>query len=95
LDYSLQVELYVNHLIHHQQVKDHFKKQYTHMIYDNVEEDVPVAHDLIKDMLPSLDSSLLIFDLAAGYRSFLGASPSGGKKLADLCTNISQRNSLS
>lgn len=90
LDYSLQVELYVNHLIHHQQVKDHFKKQYTHLIYDNVEEDVPVAHDLIKDMLPSLDSSLLIFDLAAGYRSFLGASPSGGKKLADLCTNKSE-----
>jgi len=57
LDYSLQVELYVNHLIRHQQVKDHFKKQYTHLIYDNVEEDVPVAHDLIKDMLPSLDSS--------------------------------------
>ena len=87
LDYSLQVELYVNHLIRHQQVKDHFKEQYTHLIYDNVEEDVPVAHDLIKDMLPSLDSSLLIFDLAAGYRSFLGASPSGGKKLADLCAN--------
>ncbi len=87
LDYSLQVELFVNHLISHQQVKDHFKKQYKHLVYDNVEEDVPVSHDFIKYMLPTLDSSLLIYDLDSGYRSFLGASPSGGMKLADLCTN--------
>jgi len=87
LDYSLQVEIFVNHLIHHDTVKTHFKKQYKHLIYDNVEEDVPVAHDFIEDMLPTLDSSLLIYDLDAGYRSFLGASPSGGKKLADLCIN--------
>jgi hypothetical protein len=87
LDYSLQIELYVNHLIPHQKIKDHFKKQFKHLVYDNVEEDVPVAHDFIKDMLPSLDSSLLIYDLSAGYRNFLGASPSGGMKLADFCTN--------
>jgi hypothetical protein len=87
LDYSLQVEMFVNHLLHHDNVITHFKKQYKHLIYDNVEEDVPVAHDFIKDMLPTFDSSLLIYDLDAGYRSFLGASPSGGKKLSDLCTN--------
>jgi superfamily I DNA/RNA helicase len=87
LDYSLQVEMFVNHLLHHDNVQTHFKKQYKHLIYDNVEEDVPVAHDFIKDMLPTFDSSLLIYDLDAGYRSFLGASPSGGKKLSDLCTN--------
>ncbi len=87
LDYSLQIELYVNYLIPHQKIKEHFKKQFKHLIYDNVEEDVPVAHDFIKDMLPSLDSSLIIYDLSAGYRNFLGASPSGGMKLADFCTN--------
>lgn len=87
LDFSLQVEIFVNHLYHHRQVKDHFRKQYKHLIYDNVEEDVPVSHDFIKDLLPTLDTSLLIYDLAAGYRSFLGASPSGGKSLADLCNN--------
>ncbi len=87
LDFSLQVELFVNHLYHHRQVKDHFRKQYKHLIYDNVEEDVPVSHDFVKDLLPTLDTSLLIYDLAAGYRSFLGASPSGGKSLADLCNN--------
>ena len=87
LDYSLQVEMFVNHLLYHDNVITHFKKQYKHLIYDNVEEDVPVAHDFIKDMLPTFDSSLLIYDLDAGYRSFLGASPSGGKKLSDLCTN--------
>jgi hypothetical protein len=85
LDYSLQVELFVNHLAHHNLAIDHFRKQYKYLIYDNVEEDVPVSHDFIKGLLPTFDSSLLIYDLDAGYRSFLGASPSSGKELADLC----------
>jgi len=82
LDYSLQVELFVKHLSSNTLMKDQIKKQYKHLIYDNLEEDVPVSHDFIRDLLPSLESSLLIYDCDAGYRSFLGASPSGGQKLS-------------
>jgi hypothetical protein len=84
LDYSLQVELFVKHLSSNTIMKDHIRKQYKHLIYDNLEEDVPVSHDFIRDLLPFLDSSLLIYDCDAGYRSFLGASPSGGQKLSSL-----------
>ncbi|MCJ7717047.1 MAG: hypothetical protein MUO54_11090 [Anaerolineales bacterium] len=79
LDFSLQVELFVRLLSDNQLVNDHFRQQFKHLIYDNLEEDVPVSHDFIIDLLPSLDSSLLIYDLDAGYRNFLGASPAGGK----------------
>ena len=84
LDYSLQVELFVKYLSSNTLMKDHFRKQFKHLIYDNLEEDVPVSHDFIRDLLPNLESSLLIYDCDAGYRSFLGASPSGGQKLSDL-----------
>jgi len=84
LDYSLQVELFVKHLSSNTLMKDQIRKQYKHLIYDNLEEDVPVSHDFIRDLLPLLESSLLIYDCDAGYRSFLGASPSGGQKLSSL-----------
>lgn len=84
LDYSLQVELFVKHLSSNTIIKGQIRKQYKHLIYDNLEEDVPVSHDFIRDLLPFLESSLLIYDCDAGYRSFLGASPSGGQKLSSL-----------
>ena len=84
LDYSLQVELFVKHLSSNALLKDHIRKQYKHLIYDNLEEDVPVSHDFIRGLLPFLESSLLIYDCDAGYRSFLGASPSGGQELSSM-----------
>jgi hypothetical protein len=52
---------------------------------DNVEEDTPVAHDLLRDWLPHYRSALLICDHEAGYRRFLGADPESGHALRDLC----------
>ena len=88
LDYSLQVELFVKHLSCHPQVTNNFKNQYKHLIYDNLEEDVPVSHDFIRELLPSFETSLLIHDQDAGYRVFLGASPEGGYQLSNHCSKI-------
>jgi hypothetical protein len=85
LDYSLQVELFVNYLVNLPIVKDRFKSQFKHLIYDNVEEDVPVSHDFIQNLISDFQSSLIIHDLDAGYRIFLGASPEGGKALSSFC----------
>ena len=85
LDYSLQVELFTNHLINLPVVNDRFKSQFKHLIYDNIEEDVPVSHDFIQNFISEFQSSLLIYDLDAGYRIFLGASPEGGKALSSQC----------
>ena len=58
---------------------------YRHLIADNIEEDTPVAHDLLRDWLPDFDSALLIYDQEAGYRRFLGADPKSAHRLAGYC----------
>lgn len=87
LDFSLQVELFSNSLRSVPLVFDHYQTQYKYLIYDNSEEDIPVCHDFVSNLLPDLDSALIIFDEDAGYRSFLGASPSNARKLSKLCEN--------
>jgi hypothetical protein len=85
LDFSLQIEIFIKHIWPSQLCKQYLFSAYRHLIFDNLEEDTPVAHDLIKEWLPHFDSALLIFDQDGGYRRFLGADPKSGKKLKDLC----------
>ncbi len=85
LDFSLQLEIFLNHLWPNPLVRDYLVKTYSHLIYDNVEEDVPRAHDLMREWLPQLDSALLIYDEAAGYRRFLGADIDTAFALRELC----------
>ena len=85
LDFSLQVEVFTQSLELIPQILDHYQNQYNHLIYDNCEEDIPVCHDFISSAAPSLESALIIFDQDAGYRSFLGASPSTASQLSALC----------
>ena len=87
LDFSLQVELFSKSLSSVPLIRDHYQAQYKHLIYDNSEEDIPVCHDFISNLLPNLDSALIIFDEDAGYRSFLGASPSNARELSGYCEN--------
>ena len=84
LDFSLQVELFSNSLKSISQVSEYYQEQYKYLIYDNIEEDIPVCHDFVSALMPCLDSSFIIFDDDAGYRSFLGASPANALELAKL-----------
>ena len=93
LDFSLQVELFSKSLKAISQLSDYYRDQYKYLIYDNIEEDIPVCHDFVSTLLPCLDSSIVIFDEDAGYRSFLGASPSnalGLKEFSDYPTRLSE-----
>jgi len=85
LDFSLQVEVFVNHLWSLPLCHDYLVHRYTHVIVDNVEEDTPVAHDLLRDWLRHSRSALLIYDQEAGYRRFLGADPENACALRELC----------
>jgi len=85
LDFSLQVEVFLEHLWTRPICRDYLMERYRHLIIDNVEEDVPVAHDLLREWIPSAASALVIYDRAAGYRRFLGADPESGYALRDLC----------
>jgi hypothetical protein len=93
LDFSLQLEGFTRHLWQSFLCREYLTGAYRHLIFDNVEEDVPVAHDIVRQWLPSFDSALLIYDSDGGYRSFLGADPQSGAGLQDGCEeNISFTN---
>jgi hypothetical protein len=85
LDFSLQLEVFLEHLWTMPLCRNYLMDTYTHLIVDNVEEDTPVAHDLLRDWLPRCTSALLVYDREAGYRRFLGADPEGGRALKALC----------
>ncbi len=85
LDFSLQLDFFWKFLWPDQTVRNYLLHTYRHMIYDNIEEDVPRAHDLLHDWLPVLESVLLIYDEGAGYRHFLGADVHTAWALRELC----------
>jgi superfamily I DNA/RNA helicase len=85
LDFSLQLEIFTRSLWNDTTVRNYLTQTYRHLLYDNLEEDIPVAHDLLAEWLPEFDSALLIFDDNAGYRRFLGADPETALELAALC----------
>lgn len=85
LDFSLQLEVFADILWKQDIVRNHLLRTYRHLIYDNVEEDGPRAHDILREWLPAFDSVLLIYDEGAGFRYFLGADTRTGWALRELC----------
>ena len=85
LDFSLQLEIFSNVLWPLDMVRDYLMRTYRHLIYDNVEEDSPRAHDIIRTWLPAFESALLLYDQGGGYRQFLGSDRLTGWALNELC----------
>ncbi len=85
LDFSLQLDVFWNYLWHEEHARNYLTKTYHHLIYDNVEEDVPRGHDIIREWMADFQSVLLIYDEGGGYRRFLGADPATGWALRELC----------
>ena len=85
LDFSLQLEIFWKTLWRSQECHGFLTRQYQHLIYDNIEEDIPVAHDCLIEWLPELESGLVIYDEQGGYRRFLGADPDSALRLEQAC----------
>lgn len=85
LDFSLQVTLFTQFLWSQPPVRKYLTERYRHLIVDNIEEDTPATHDLLREWLPMLESALLIYDTDAGYRRFLGADPVSAQSLKAAC----------
>ncbi len=85
LDFSLQIEVFSRFLWQLPLCRDTLNKSYHHLLVDNIEEDTPVAHDLLRQWLPDFKSALVIYDTDGGYRRFLGADPESGYSLKELC----------
>jgi len=93
LDFSLQVETLIRFVLTREECRAPLRHSYRHIIADNLEEDIPVAHDLLRDWVAGADSALLVYDHDAGFRSYLGADPTGALKLAELCDQQVRRDS--
>ncbi|PKO17173.1 MAG: hypothetical protein CVU39_05310 [Chloroflexi bacterium HGW-Chloroflexi-10] len=87
LDFSLQYEIFNQTLWPSLICRENLTRSYDYILYDQIEEDVPVSHDILKDWLasPSLNGSLLLMDIDGGYRTFLGADPESGYSLLHSC----------
>ena len=87
LDFSLQLEVFWRLLWTEPLCRGYLQETYRHLLVDNLEEDTPLAHDLLAEWLPETESALLVYDQQAGYRRFLGADPDSGLKLKVLCSD--------
>jgi hypothetical protein len=85
LDFSLQLEVFWKRLWPLPACREYLHQTYYHLVYDNIEEDMPVSHDLVGEWLPDLESALLIYDQDAGLRLFLGADPQNAHRLREHC----------
>lgn len=88
LDFSLQIQVFNEHVLTNPWSRTHLLRTHRHLIYDNAEEDTRSAHQLVAAWMPHLDSALIIVDSDAGYRTFLGADPEGVDKLRSLCNEV-------
>ena len=85
MDFSLQMEVFARHLMDVPPARRYLARLHRHLIADNVEEDTPVAHDLLLPWLGEFASPVVIRDDDAGYRRFLGADLEDGLRLRDAC----------
>lgn len=85
LDFSLQYEIFAQHLWPLPACRSYLLGRYSHLIVDNVEEDTPVSHDILLEWLPQCRSALVVYDIGAGYRRFLGADPISAYRLKAAC----------
>ncbi len=85
LDFSLQISIFKNLLNEEEAYQEYFTHAYRHLIYDNAEEDYPVAHDLVAGWLKYFESVLIVSDEEGGMRTFMGADPTSAEKLRKEC----------
>ncbi len=85
LDFSLQIELFSHHLWHSFLCREYLKNTYRHLIVDNIEEDTPIAHDMLEEWLPDFQTALIIEDQESSFRRFLGADPITVDKVVEKC----------
>jgi len=85
LDFSLQLDTFTRHVWPRPDCRTYLLRRYRHWIVDNLEEDIPVAHDLLREALSQALSCLVVLDRDGGFRSYLGADAYGAQGFDTLC----------
>ena len=85
LDFSLYNDVFWELFTQEPEVQSYMSRQFKHLIYENAEEDFPLAHSVVRSWIKMLDSSLIISDEDGGYRKFLAANPGSANDLRNAC----------
>ena len=85
LDFSLYNQVFRELFFESEEVQNYMSRQFQHLIYDNAEEDFPLAHSIVEKWLGAFETSLIISDTDGGYRKFLAANPQSASGLKGAC----------
>ena len=85
LDFSLYNDVFRELFFTCEEVKAYMSRQFRHLIYDNAEEDFPLAHAIVEQWLSAFDTCLIVSDSSGGYRKFLAANPKSAGGLKGAC----------
>ena len=88
LDFSLLTETFTRHLLPHPLFGQYFSARYRHLLVDDLEENVPVAHAFVQWAMRQCHSTVLAYDPYGGFRVFLGADAAGAAELRQQCTDV-------
>ena len=88
LDFSLQIETFAQSLLLAPSYRDYIAARYRHVLADNLEENPPVMHDFVGELLKTCDTALLAEDSPGGYRIFLGADVVSARTLRGRCDEV-------
>jgi superfamily I DNA/RNA helicase len=83
LDYSLQIEIFQEIVWIENFCREFLFNEFDHLVWDNIEEDIPLTGDILTEWLPKVNSGLIIYDQDAGYRQFLAADPISNYAIKD------------
>ena len=81
LDFSLYNDVFWELFTQEPEVQAYMSRQFKHLVYENAEEDFPLAHSVVRSWISRLESSLIISDSDGGYRKFLAANPGSANDL--------------
>ena len=85
LDFSLTTEVYSRYLLGHEVYQRYYRAHYRHLLVDGLEENVPVAHDMLDWARQQMRSTVLVYDDGGGYRIFLGADAQSALEVGSRC----------
>ena len=85
LDYAIQLELFRDYLLPNISFQTWIPSQYHHLIFDNIEEEIPIAHDFCELVLPRLETVLFVYDHEGGFRDFMGGDPTSARRFYWMC----------
>ncbi len=85
LDFSLITEVYCRYLLKHEVYRRYFRARYRHLLVDGLDENVPVAHDMLEWAGQQVRSTAMVYDDGGGLRGFLGVDPQGALEMGSRC----------